>query len=79
MSRYRIIRQVTPAGHTGFACTVMAIREDTADRNEYLVRICATEDEARRTSHEIEALIRAQVEARGGTVVPSAAPVNEPL
>ena len=68
MKSYRIVRQVTSLGSAGFACTVMAIREDTAGKNEFGVRLCATSAEAERAGHLLEAEIRRSVIVRGGTV-----------
>ena len=73
MKTYRITRQVTSLGTAGFACTVMAIREDVAGINEFGVRLCATSVEAECAADLLEAQVRDRVTARGGTVVGSRA------
>jgi hypothetical protein len=68
MSTYRIIRSITPLVPEGFACTVMGVREDTAGRNEYGVRVCATALEANIAADALEREIRERIAARGEAV-----------
>lgn len=69
MKSYRITRHVTSLGTAGFACTVMAIREDIAGVNEFGVRLCASSAEAEQAAHVLEAQVRDRVTSRGGVVV----------
>lgn len=73
MSSYRITRQITSLGTAGYACTVMAIREDAAGKNEFGIRFCFDWAEAERVAHGLEAEIRGRVLARGDAVAGSAA------
>jgi hypothetical protein len=68
MSSYQIIRQIT-LGTAGYACTVMAIRKDTAGTNEIRIRLCSSLPEAERASRILEDELSDRVVARGGAVV----------
>jgi hypothetical protein len=68
MSTYRIIRSITPLVPEGFACTVMAVRENAAGRNEFDVRVCATAIEANLAADAMEAELRARIASRGESV-----------
>ena len=71
MSSYRIIRSITPLVPEGFACTVMAVRENVAGHNEFDVRVCATALEANIAADAMEAEIRARIASRGEQVAPA--------
>lgn len=68
MSSYRVIRCITPLVPEGFACTVMAVREDVAGHNEFDVRVCATAMEANLAADAMEAEMRARIASRGDLV-----------
>ncbi len=70
---YRIIRHITSLRTAGYACTVMAIREDTDGKNEFATRLCSDWAEADRAAQALESEIRERIEARGGAVVNSEA------
>ena len=69
MSSYRITRQITSLGTAGYACTVMAIRDDTSGKNEFGIRLCSDRAEAERSARLLEGEILERVLARGGAVV----------
>lgn len=71
MSSYRIIRCITPLVPEGFACTVMAVRENVAGHNEFDVRVCATAMEANIAADAMEAEMRARIASRGEMVAPA--------
>ena len=71
MSTYRIIRHITEFRTAGYACTIMAIREDTAGKNECLTRLCADRTEAERAARLLEDQLRNQVRSRGDAIVDS--------
>lgn len=71
MSSYRIIRSITPLIPEGFACTVMAVREDIAGHNEFDVRVCATAMEANIAADAMEAELRTRIASRGERVAPA--------
>ena len=71
MSSYRIIRSITPLVPEGFACTVMAVRENVAGHNEFDVRVCATALEANIAADAMEAEIRTRIASRGELVAPA--------
>ena len=68
MSTYRIIRSITPLVPEGFACTVMAVREDARGHNEFDVRVCGTALEANLAADAMEAEIRVRIASRGESV-----------
>ena len=72
MSALRIIRQISPLGFAGYACTVMAVREDSAGKNEFGVRLRSTLAEAERAADALEGEIRARIVARGDSIAETA-------
>ena len=71
MNTYRIIRHITSLRTAGYACTVMAIREDTAGKNEFATRLCSNREEADRAAQLLESEIRKRLIARGAAVADS--------
>ena len=71
MSSYRIIRCITPLVPEGFACTVMAVRENVAGHNEFDVRVCATAAEANLAADAMEAEMRVRIASRGELIAPA--------
>ena len=68
---YRIIRHITAFRTAGYACTVMAIRDDTAGKNEFATRLCTDRAEADSAAIVLEIELRERVRAKGGVIVDS--------
>lgn len=73
-NKYRIIRHITSLRTAGYACTVMAIREDVAGKNEFATRLCSTRAEADRAAQLLESEIRERLVMRGGAVASNRTP-----